>query len=497
MSNPHRPSTALIDGAIGMTLFRFSLPILAGNILQSLNGSVNAIWVGHYLGEAALTATSNANTILFFLLGTIFGVGMAASILVGQSIGAKNLDQAKRVVGTSVSFFVAMSVLAAALGFVFAPHLMQWMHTPADAQPLAVAYLRIIFLGLPSMYVLAFISMVLRGAGDTRTPFYFLLLNVLLDIALNPLFIFGWGPVPRMGIAGAATATLCAQTISVIVAVAYLYRSGHFLRIRRGEGHYLRIDRAILGALVGKGVPMGLQMVVMSLSMIALIALVNRFGSHTTAAYGACFQLWNYIQMPAFAIGMAVSSMCAQNVGAGRWDRISRIALAGIGYNLLMTGTMVTLVYLFDRPALGLFLPADGIAIGIAQHVNAIVVWSFLFFGISLVLGGVMRSTGAVIPPLVILFLALWVVRIPFAYAMVGRWQADAIWWSFPLGSLISMSLSIVYFRYGNWRSARMLAAQPSPQGMATAAIASGAAAVEAHAATLPEPASPARRSGQ
>jgi putative MATE family efflux protein len=334
--------------------------------------------------------------------------------------------------------------------------------------------------------VLAFISMILRGAGDTRTPFYFLALNVALDIVLNPLFIFGWGPVPRMGIAGAATATLFAQTISVVLAIVWLYRSRHPLRIQRGEGRYLRIDRAVLGALVGKGLPMGLQMVVMSLSMIAMIALVNSFGSHTTAAYGACFQLWNYIQMPAFAVGMAVSSMCAQNVGAGRWDRVGRIALIGVGYNLLMTGVMVCLVYVFDRPALGLFLPADGVAIGIAQHINAIAVWSFVFFGVSLVLGGVMRSTGAVIPPLVILFLALWVVRIPFAYALVGRLQADAIWWSFPVGSLTSMLLSIVYYRYGDWRSARMLAPQPSPQAMAHATMASGAAAIDAQAATLP-----------
>jgi Na+-driven multidrug efflux pump len=125
----------------------------------------------------------------------------------------------------------------------------------------------------------------------------------------------------------------------------------------------------------------------------------------------------------------------------------------------------VLLVYFFSRGALGLFLPAASPAVDIAQHINAIVVWSFMFFGVSFVLAGVVRSTGAVIPPLIILFIALWLVRIPFAYALVDRWQADAIWWSFPLGSLVSMSLSIAYYRYGNWRSARMLqpAAAPVP----------------------------------
>ena len=204
MSSLQRPNTALTEGTIGKTLLKFALPILAGNVLQSLNGSVNAIWVGHGLGEAALAATSNANTILFFLIGAVFGVGMAATILVGQAMGAKDIDRAKRVIGTSIVFFVGVSVLIAVIGLSGAEVLMRWLKTPAESQPLAVAYLRVIFIGIPFLYLLSFISMALRGAGDARTPFLFLLLNVVLDIALNPLFIFGWGPVPRMGIAGSS-----------------------------------------------------------------------------------------------------------------------------------------------------------------------------------------------------------------------------------------------------------------------------------------------------
>jgi putative MATE family efflux protein len=472
MSSMQRPNAALTEGAIGKTLLKFVLPILAGNVLQSLNGSVNAIWVGHGLGEAALAATSNANTVLFFLIGAVFGVGMSATILVGQSIGARNIDQAKRVIGTSVVFFVFLSVLIAALGLPGAELMMRWLHTPAEAQPLAVSYLRIIFLGMPFLYLLIFISMALRGAGDARTPFVFLALNVGLDIALNPLFIFGLGPVPAMGIAGSATATLVAQVVTLAALIAWLYRTRHFLAIHGDEKGYLRVDRTILKALFTKGVPMGLQMIVMSVSMLAMIGLVNSFGAHTTAAYAACFQLWNYIQMPSMAIGMAASSMAAQNVGAGKWDRVHRVAMTGVVFNFLLTGSLVVLIYLFNRGALNLFLPDSGGAIEIAQHINTIAVWSFVFFGLSFVLAGVVRSTGAVIPPLIILILALWVVRLPFAYGFVGRLGADAIWWSFPLGSLVSMLLSIAYYRFGNWRSARMLPAARAvaPGGTASAA---------------------------
>lgn len=447
MSSMQRPNHALTQGAIGKTLFLFTLPILAGNVLQSLNGSVNAIWIGHGLGEAALAAASNANTILFFLLGAVFGIGMAATILVGQSIGANDIAQTKRVIGTSLVFFVVASVAIAVVGLILSEPLMEWMRMPADAKPLAIAYLRVIFLAIPFVYVLTFIGMTLRGAGDARTPFIFLAVNVVLDIVLNPLFIFGFGPVPAMGIAGSATATLVATVLSLVGVIAYLYSSKHFLRIGRDELHHLKIDPTILKSLIVKGVPMGLQMVVMSTSMIAMISLVNSFGAHTTAAYGACFQLWNYIQMPSLAVGMAASSMAAQNVGAGLWDRVNKVAMTGVGYNFLLTGSLVVIVYLFNRGALGLFLPADGGAIEIAQHINHIAVWSFILFGISFVLAGVVRSTGAVIPPLIILVISLWVVRIPFAYSFVNSWGADAVWWSFPVGSAVSMTLSALYYR--------------------------------------------------
>ena len=187
-----------------------------------------------------------------------------------------------------------------------------------------------------------------------------------------------------------------------------------------------------------------------------LLLLAPGFGSATSAAFGASLQVWNYIQMPAFAVGMAVSAMAAQNVGARRWDRVARIAVAGVIINLAMTGTLALLVFTFDRSALGLFL-TDPVSIGIGIHLNAIAVWSFTLFGVSMVLSGVVRSTGAVLPPLAILFVALFVLRLPFAILLLDRWQADAIWWSFPVGSLASVTMSIAYYRFGGWRRARML----------------------------------------
>jgi putative MATE family efflux protein len=447
----------LTEGPIARTLFVFALPILAGNVLQSLNGSVNAIWVGHYLGEQALTATANANNILFFLIGAVFGVGMAATILVGQAMGRHDIAQAKRVIGTSATFFIGVSILIAAIGLPLARHVLLWMSTPAAALPLAVSYLRIIFIAVPFLYCFAFLSAILRGAGDTRTPFVFLLLVVVLDIIGNPLLIFGIGPLPKLGIAGAATATLIANIVSLSAMLAWLRHKRHPLWINRHERGLYKPDMGILRALIVKGVPMGLQMILISLAMIAMISMVNAHGIDSAAAYGAALQLWTYIQMPAMAIGAACSSMAAQNVGAQRWDRVGAITRSGVMFNFLLTGALILPIIVFDHSTLALFLPEGSGSLAIARHLNHIAVWSFLFFGVTFVVSGVVRATGAVIPPLLILGAALWAVRIPFAVLLQPRFGIDAIWWSFPASSICAMAMSLAYYRWGRWREARML----------------------------------------
>src|SRR5215469_15419719 len=429
---------ALTEGSIPVGLFRFALPILSANFLQSLNGSVNSIWVGRFLGEAALTATSNANTVMFLLIGAAFGVAMAATILIGQCIGANNLQETKRVVGTSASFFAAISVGMAIAGLVLCRPLLIAMSTPPDSLPLAVAYMRVIFLALPFLYMYAFVMAVLRGAGDSKTPFYFMLLSVGLDIALNPVFIFGVGPLPRLGIAGSALATFVAQAVSLAALINHLYRRRHLLVLHKDELALLKIDWSVVGTLVKKGIPMSAQMLVLSLSGVLMITLVNRFGVDTTAAFGAALQLWNYIQMPAFAVAMAMSAMTAQNVGAAKWDRVTEIARVGVFYNVVLCGAIALAMELLDRELFSLFVPAGSASLVIASHLNRVVTPSFVFFGISLTLFGVLSATGAVIAPLIILTISLLVVRFPLATLFLSRYQVDAVWWSFPVSSLLA-----------------------------------------------------------
>ncbi|RYY41545.1 MAG: MATE family efflux transporter [Sphingomonadales bacterium] len=436
----------------------FALPTLASNVLQSLNGSINAIWVGRFLGASALAATSNANLVMFLMYAAVFGFGMAATILVGQNVGRGDLDAARRALGTAVGMFVAVAFGIAIVGWLTAPALLRLLATPSEVQPLALAYLRVIFLGMPGAFLSVLLMMGLRGVGDSLTPLWFMILSAVLDSALNPVLILGLGPAPRMGIAGSATATLIATYVSVSALVVTIYLRDLPVRLRGAEWRYLRPDPALLRVIAAKGLPMGLQMIVVSSSALMMIGLVNRYGIVTTAAYGAINQLWAYVQMPALAIGAAASAMAAQNIGAGRWERVDRITRSGIIANLVMTSALVLAIALVDRQAIGLFLGASHPGVPIAAHIHLVAGWSFVLFGMSIVLMSTIRANGVVVAPLVILTIAVFPVRLGFALAFRDRWGADAIWWSFTFGSVATLVLTAAYYRAGTWRTTRLMA---------------------------------------
>jgi putative MATE family efflux protein len=460
--SPGRKGPDLTVGPIGKTLIAFSLPVLGSNILQSLNGSANAFWVSHVLGETGLTATNNANQIFFMMLGAAFGITMAANIMIGQAVGARDELMARKVVGTATIFFAVISILIGVAGGILTPHILDAMKTPFAARAGAIAYLRVIFAAMPFMFFFNFVMMAQRGTGDSRTPFYFAILQVGLDIVLNPILLMGIGPFPKMGIAGSATSTLIAQTVTLALMIAHLYRTKSILVLRPSDWRLLLPDLSIIRTLLTKGMPMGVQMMVISLAAVTMLSFVNRYGVHTSAAYGAASQLWTYVQMPAMALGAAVSSMAAQNVGAGRMDRVERVALIGAAYAVLFTGLPILILEAVDPWALQAFLPSTSLSLPIAVHINHIVLWGFIPFGVAFIFSGIVRATGAVWPPLLAMIISLWVVRVPLAIFMEKSLGADAIWLAFPIGSLTTLVLAGGYYRWGGWRKSRMLDMRPS-----------------------------------
>src|SRR3954466_15350486 len=240
----------LTEGPIAKTLLAFALPTLASSILQSLNGTINAIWVGRFLGENALAATSNANMVMFLLTAFVFGFGMASTILIGQAWGRKDVDGARRVFGSAGGSFLLITIVIAIAGWFPSGSIPKRLGTPGGAAPLALAYLRVIFLAMPALLLLTLLMMALRGAGDSMTPLWFMIVAVLLDSALNPVFILGLGPAPKLGIAGSGTATLIANYAALLGLLAYIYFKDLPLRLRGNEFRYLWCDFDLLKTIV-------------------------------------------------------------------------------------------------------------------------------------------------------------------------------------------------------------------------------------------------------
>jgi putative MATE family efflux protein len=446
----------LTKGPILSTLLLFTLPTLCANILQSMNGSINSIWVSHFLGEMALAATANANIIMMLMFSLIFGFGMAANVVVGQAFGRGDIDTARHAFGSAIGFCFVLSVLIATAGYLWSDHILRTLSTPPEVYRLAQAYLHYTFFGLPPVMMFIMVMMGLRGGGDSMTPLWFMMVSVALDVGLNPVFIAGLGPVPAMGIAGSAFASACSGYVSLAALVTYIYIRDLPLRLRGHEFGYLKPDWKLLKVVAGRGIPMGVQMVVMSLSTLVIIGFVNREGTMTAAAYAASQQLWGYIQMPAMAVGGAVSSMAAQNIGAGRWDRVERTTRTAAIVNVALTGGLISLLLLFDRHVLALFLEGGGSALGIGRHIMHIASWSFLPFSIAMVLFGTMRANGIVLAPLLILTFSLFFVRIGFYYVSYPLIGVNGLWGSFTVSTLVTLLLAWAYYRWGRWREARL-----------------------------------------
>lgn len=442
----------LTEGPIGKTLLLFAIPTLVANVLQSLNASINTIWIGRFLGEQALAATANATNIIFLVFSAMFGFGMAAMILIGQHMGRKDIDGARRAMGAGAGLILGIALVMMLAGIGLTDKLLHLLGTPIAARPLASAYLKVMLLSLPFSAVIVLLMMSLRAIGDAMTPLWFMIAGIVIDAGLNPFFIAGIGPFPRMGIAGSAVATLISNIAGAVGMLTVVYWRDLPVRLRGAEFRYLLPQPALLRLIVSRGTMMGLQMFVMVLSALVMVGLVNHAGVVATAAYGVAFQLWNYIQMPAMAIAAAVSAMAAQNIGAGRWDRVGAITRSGLLYNLLLTGALLALLTVFDRPVLGLFLGHDSPAIPIAEHIQLLAGWSFLFSGGTLVFFGTARANGAVIVPLIIMVIGLVVCRLGFAIGMQPLLHLDALWWAFPFGSLFTLLLSWAYYAQGGWK---------------------------------------------
>ena len=452
MKNSERPLRGLTNGPIAPTLIRFALPLLVTNLLHTISGTWNAIWVSHVLGPGDLVAVVNANVLLSILMGSITGFGLAAGVAVGQCVGAEDFKMARRIVGTAISFAIGGGIIIGGIGLFGVQAIVDMLQMPAEARDHAITYFRIVCLSMPTLFFFVFTMMMLRSSGDARTPFIFNMIWIGLGLVLTPVLLTGAFGLPRLGIAGAALSGWIAVTITLIAAIIYVYLKDVPLVLRGRELRNLRPDPKILAMLARRGIPTAAETFIVQGSYFVLLSLVNAYGVMTAAGYSVAAQLWGYVQMPAFAIAASMSAMAAQNIGAGQWDRVNKIALRGCALSITITAGMAFLVYALGDAPLRLFLPEGGEPLQIAKAINNIVIWNWPILAITFGLFAVVRANGVMLPPAIIFAVTLWGLRLPFANMLQPVLGSAAIWWSFPVGTFACAALAFAYYRWSGWR---------------------------------------------
>jgi len=458
----------LTQGSEGRNIFRFAAPMLVGHMFQQLYTFVDQIIVGRFLGKEALASVGASFPVIFTLIALIIGIATGGTIVISQFFGAKNFSKVKRAIDTIFITMGIFAVIMTVVGVSFAEQIFQLMKLPEELMPTATSYFSIYVSGLVVFFGYNGVAAVLRGLGDSITPLYFMVLATLLNIGLDLLFIvkLGWG------IEGAALATIIAQGTAFIVAVFYLNKTHELIKFNIRE---FAFDWAIFKQSLRIGLPTGLQQTFVALGMMALMGIVNGFGTDVVAAFTAAGRLDSLAIIPSMVFATALSTFVGQNIGAGKIDRVKR----GLSRTMLMASAtaigITLLIIVFKFPLMRLFTVDENV-IQIGGEYLTIVTSFYLLFTGMFVYSGVMRGAGDTLIPMFLTLFSLWIIRIPTAIFLsqenieifgltirgVGL-GAKGIWWSIPAGWGFGMLLSFIYYRTGRWKTKSVVKAKVEP----------------------------------
>jgi len=430
---------------LSTTFLRFLAPLMLSNALQSLFGTVSNVYLGQMIGIDALAAVSAFFPVMFFLFAFVMGLSTGATVLIGQAFGAGEHGRIKLVVGTTLAIGLMLSATVALAGGIFSRQLMVMLATPADIRDQASAYARIMLLTMPLGFVFLLMTAMIRGVGDTVTPLLALALSTAIGLILTPLMIRGAFGLPAAGITSPAWSAAIANALTLNVLAVYLLRKKHALAPDAALLRHLRLNGAVLGKILGIGLPSAIGMVMMAIAELVLLGLVNGFGSNATAAYGAVNQVMGYTQFTAMSISIAVSILGAQAIGGGDRARLDGIVSTGLAFNLVLTGGLVALIYLVPRAVLGIFI-TDGAVLDLAKELLYIALWSSVPFGLATVFSGAMRAAGVALTPMLLAIFAIVAIELPSAVILSRTIGLKGLWAAYPIVFCAMFVLQMGYY---------------------------------------------------
>ncbi len=465
-----RTTTApLTEGSILRALVRLSGPIVVANLLQTAYQVTDTFWVGRLSAEA-VAAVSLCFPIGFLLIAVGGGLPIAGSVLIAQYKGRGDAAAMNRVTAQTLLMVLAVSLLLTTVGYAFSRPIMEFMGAAPDVLPDAVRYLRIMLLGFVFVFGFFVYQSLMRGLGEVQAPMYIVLLTVLLNLVLDPLFIFGWGPVPAMGVAGAAMATFTTQTLAAVIGFSMLFRGRYSIRVRWRD---FRPDFTFINRAFWLGFPTSIERGTRALGMTVMMLLVSGFGTVAVAAYGTGIRVLMFFIVPGMGLSMATSALVGQNIGAGKLDRAertNRIACLVAFFTPLVAAVPL---FLGARPFAAFFIPEGGAAIDQSAAFIRLLTITFGFIGLQQVIAGTLRGAGSTAVAMVLALVSQWVIQFPIAYVLSQQTSLGAagVWWAYPISAILSAVVTVVWFLRGDWKRRNLLEEMDLRQRVEEAAV--------------------------
>jgi putative MATE family efflux protein len=443
-----------LEGPIAVALVRLAIPVVLGNLLQTGYQLTDAFWVGR-LGAAAVAAVSISFPVNFLVIALGAGLAIAGATLAAQYMGAGRQDMVNHVAAQTMLMVAVTSAVLGGIGYVLAPYLLDLLHVASDVHDGALSFMRLSFVGIIFVFMYGMFQALMRSVGEARTPLLIVLGTVILNFALDPLFIFGWGPVPAYGVTGAALATLVTQALAAMLGIAI------FLRGRHGVQLTLRAfwpDLAYIKRAFILGLPGSIELATRGLGPILMSFLVASFGTVTLAAYGVGSNVLQFITIPAMGLSMSVSTLVGQNVGAGNFARAGRVAWLGIVSGLVVLTLVGMLAFAFAPELVAFFVPGD--ADVIAKGADFIRVMSLAWggIGVQLCVVAAFRAAGNTWAAMAIALVSQFLLQFPLAYVLSKHTglAEDGIWWSFPITSVLVAVFAAGWFAQGRGNMKRL-----------------------------------------
>lgn len=435
----------LTEGNSAKLIFNFAIPMLIGNVFQQMYNIIDSIVVGKYVGTEALAAVGASFPLIFMLVSFVIGITMGGTIIIAQYYGAKDIEKVKRTIDTMYVFLFISAIILTIIGIALSGPIFRMIKLPEEVIPEAILYFNIYITGFIFFFGFNGISAVLRGLGDSKTPLYFLIISTIANVVLAILFVgvFKWG------IAGSAWATVISQAGAFVSGIIYLNKTNPVVKLKTLK---LGFDREIFKQSIRIGLPSGLQQTFVALGMLALMRIVNDFGTNVVAAYSVAGRIDSFASMPAMNFAAALSTFVGQNIGAGKLNRVNEGFKATWYMSSGLALATSAVILIFPHSLMGLFT-SDAEVIKIGAHYLVIVASFYILFTTMFVIGAVMRGAGDTLIPMFFTLFSLWLIRIPLAWILSKSMGIDGIWWSIPIAWFSGMVLSYIYYLKGNWKT--------------------------------------------